>query len=126
MGRKWREVADVLGFEPLLPRSEELVPSLSMVTYNDVADTLYIHFFERGQPAVSVAINEFLYLRVDDVTHRVIGLQIEGYLTYVVRTYPEWLVLADLADIPPAAIDDGYRRRAAVLPILKNLDLLAS
>lgn len=126
-------ITELLGYTPILPTPSEIDPARLVLSYNDAADTLYIHFFERGQPAVSVDVNEFLYLRVDEITHRVVGLQIEGYLIYVVRKHPEWLSLADLAGIPQqlidearATIDAGQRRRAVVLPILKELNLLAS
>lgn len=126
-------ITELLGYTPILPTPGEIDPARLVLSYNDAADTLYVHFFERGQPAVSVDVNEFLYLRVDEITHRVVGLQIEGYLIYVVRKHPEWLSLADLAGIPQplidearATIDPGQRRRSAVLPILKELNLLAS
>ncbi len=126
-------IADILGFEPILPTSEEIDPSRLVITYNDAADTLYVHFFERGQPATSIDIDECLYLRVDRTHRRVVGLQIEGYLIRAVREHPEWLPLAELAGVPQAAINearaaigDGQRRRSAVLPILKDLNLLAS
>jgi hypothetical protein len=126
-------LADLLGFDPILPTVAEIDPSRLVLSYNDAADTLYVSFFQRGQPAVSLDVNEFLYLRVDEITHRVVGLQIEGYLTYVVRKHPEWLSLAELAGIPQAAIDEaratidaGHLRRSVVLTILKELNLLAS
>lgn len=126
-------ISDILGFTPILPRPDEIDPARLVITYNDAADTLYVHFFERGQPATSIDVDECLYLRVDRTTQRVVGLQIEGYLIRAVREHPEWLSLADLAGIPQAVIDDaraaigdGQRRRSAVLPILKELDLLAS
>ena len=127
------DITELLGFTPILPTLEELDPSRLVISYNDAADTLYVHFFTRGEPAVSVDVNEFLYLRVDEITHRVVGLQIEGFLGYVVRKHPDWLPLAELAGIPAETIEKARdaipveRRRAAVaLPILKDLNLLAS
>lgn len=125
-------ITELLGYIPILPTPGEIDPARLVLSYNDAADTLYVHFFERGQPAVSVDVNEFLYLRVDEITHRVVGLQIEGYLAYVVRKHPAWLSLADLAGIPADeiakarnAIDIERRCEAVVMPILKQLQLLA-
>jgi hypothetical protein len=125
-------IAESLGFDPILPGPAEIDPARLAFGYNDAADTLYVFFYERGQPAVSVDVDEFLYLLVDRRSQRVVGLQIEGYLAFAVREHPEWLPLAELAGIPQAeidkaraAIDEGQRRRAVVLPILKELDLLA-
>jgi len=126
-------VTDILGFTPILPTAEEIDPSRLVLSYNDAADTLYVHFYERGQPATSVDVDECLYLRVDRTTHRVVGLQIEGYLIRAVHEHPEWLPLAELAGIPAEmiekardAIDIERRRAAIVMPILKQLQLLAS
>ena len=126
-------LAERLGFDPIPPRPSEIDPARLAFGYNDVADTLYVFFNQLGQPSVSVDVDEYLYLLVDRISKRIIGLQIEGYLTFAVREHPDWLVLADLAGIPQdvietarVAIGDGQRRRSAVLPILKDLDLLAS
>ena len=126
-------IADILGFEPILPRLEEIDPARLVITYNDAADTLYVHFFKRGEPATSIDVDECLYLRVDRTNRRVVGLQIEGFLIRAVREHPEWLPLAELAGIPAEeiekardAIDIERRREAVVMPILKQLQLLAS
>ena len=126
-------IADILGFEPILPRPEEIDPARLVITYNDAADTLYVHFFERGEPATSIDVDECLYLRVDRTNRRVVGLQIEGFLIRAVREHPEWLPLAELAGIPTeeiekarSAIDIERRRAAVVMPILKQLQLLAT
>ena len=123
----------MLGFDPILPSAAEIDPSQLVLSYNDAADTLYVHFFERGQPATSVDVDECLYLRVDEISHRVVGLQIEGFLIRAVREHPDWLPLAELAGIPAeeiekarSAIDIERRREAVVIPILKQLQLLAS
>jgi hypothetical protein len=118
-------IADILGFAPILPTADEIDPSRLVLSYNDAADTLYIHFFQRGQPAVSVDVNEFLYLRVDEITHRVVGLQIEGYLIYVVHKHPEWLSLAELAGIPVEVIEKARDRYRAAAGSGRHADLEA-
>jgi len=124
-------IAERLGFTPVVP--DDIDGSRLLFGYNDDADTLYVHFYDRDRPTVSVDVNEYLYLLVDSRDQQVVGLQIEGYLFYVVRKHPEWLPLADLAGIPAddiakarEAIDINRRREAAVMPILKELNLLAS
>jgi hypothetical protein len=125
-------IADILGFEPVLPSREEIDPARLVITYNDAADTLYVHFFKRGEPATSIDLDEYLYLRVSRTNHRVVGLQIEGFLSYAVREHPDWLPIAELAGIPAEEIDKARgaiaierRREAAVMPILKQLQLFA-
>ena len=126
-------IAERLGFAPIWPSPGEIDGSRLLFGYNDAADTLYVHFFDRSRPAVSVDINEFVYLLVDAIEYRVVGLQIEGFLSYAVRKHPDWLPLAELAGIPSEeiekardAIDIERRREAVVMPILKQLQLLAS
>ena len=118
---------------PIPPTEEELDLNRFGFGYNDVADTLYIHFFGNPQPAVSVVVNEFLYLRVNRATQKIVGLQIEDFLSYVVHEHPEWLPLADLAGIPIDVIESARKaisperiRRAALLPILSELHFIAS
>lgn len=125
-------IAERLGFAPIWPSPGEIDGSRLLFGYNDVADTVYVHFFDRSRPAVSVDVDEFVYLLVDPIEHQVVGLQIEGFLAYAVREHPEWLSLAELAGIPAEeiekardAIDIERRREAVVMPILKQLQLLA-
>lgn len=99
------QVSTLLGFQPIVPRLGEIDPSDIVVRYHPDSDTLYVYFYGMGHPAVSVDLNEYLYLRVDRETQRVIGIQIEGYLQFAVRDDPRWLDWAELAGIDPAEIE---------------------
>ena len=123
-------VQDIV-FERL--RAEEMDASQFRFSYHDQADTVYVHFFGKPLPGVSEWIDEGLYLRVSLPDHRLVGLQIENFLCHVVQEHPEWLLLADLAGIPADEIEKARnaipierRREAAVMPILRQLQLLAS
>ncbi|HMM40679.1 MAG TPA: DUF2283 domain-containing protein [Thermomicrobiales bacterium] len=100
-----RQLKNLLGYTPVLPTEEDLDIEKVVVRYHPDADTLYVHFYGLGQPAVSVDLNEYLYVRVNDETRRVIGIQIEGYLEFAVRDDPRWLDWAELAGIDPAEIE---------------------
>ncbi len=111
---------------------DNLDPTQFRFSYNDLSDTVYVHFFGKPLAAVSVWIDEGLYLRVSLPDERLVGLQFEYFLSHVVQEHPEWLPLAELAGIPAEAIEkardaiDIERRRAAVvIPILEQLQLLA-
>jgi hypothetical protein len=126
-------IAERLGFAPIWPSPGDINGARLLFGYNDAADTLYVHFFNRSRPTVSMDVDEFVYLLVDVIDHRVVGLQIEGFLIRAVREHPEWLQLAELAGIPAdeiekarSAIDIERRREAVVMPILKQLQLLSS
>lgn len=112
--------------------SEELDAAQFCFNYNDLSDTVYVHFFGKPLPAVSIWIDAGLYLLVSLPDERLVGLQFEYFLSNVVQEHPEWLPLGELAGIPAEAIEqardaiDIERRRAAVvMPILKQLELLA-
>lgn len=126
-------IAERLGFVPVWPSAGDIDGSRLLFGYNDVADTLYVHFFDRQQPTVSVDVDDYLYLLVDRSGHRVVGLQIEGFLAHAIHEHPDWLPLAELAGIPAEEIEKARdaivierRREAVVMPILKQLQLLAS
>lgn len=99
------QINTVLGFQPIIPRLGEVKPADIVVRYNADADTLSVHFFGLGQAAVSVDVNEYLYLRVNRESRRIVGIQIEGYLEFAVRDDPRWLAWADLAGIDAQIIE---------------------
>jgi len=112
---------------------EELDPAQFRFGYNDLSDTVYVFFFGKPLPSVSVWIDEGLYLMIGMPEERLVGLQFEYFLSHVVQDHPEWLPLAELAGIPAEeiatardAIAIERRREAVVMPILKQLQLLAS
>jgi uncharacterized protein YuzE len=83
-------------FEPIFPDRMTTDASSFAFAYDAEADTLYIHFFGAPRPAVSVAMNEYFSWRISRETHEVVGVQVEGFLAYVVREHPEWLPLAEV------------------------------
>ncbi len=77
--------------------------------------------------------NEYLYLRVDDETRQVVGVQIEGYLTHAVRQDPRWLVWGELAGISTEVMNEAKerigmdrRRESALLTTFDDLVSLAT
>ena len=90
-----------------------------MVGYDRRSDTLSIHFFGRGIPAVSVPVGDgerdLFYLRVDPTTNRPVGLQIEGFLAGFAALHPELAALLDIADLRGISRDeiDAFQERLA-------------
>ena len=123
-----RALTDVLAYEPTMPQVHDLDAEQIVVRYNDERDSLYIFFSNPPAAAISVDLNEYRYLRVDDQTQRVVGVQIEGYLTSAVERDPRWLVWGELADIPYDKLDDAKqrigvnrRRESALLTTFEDL-----
>ncbi len=94
------QMTEILGFTPRMPEPKELDPSGVIARYHGDSDTLYVHFFGLRQPAVSIDLNPYLYVRVSRESHLIVGIQIEGYLTHAVRDEPRWLDWAEIAGIP--------------------------
>jgi hypothetical protein len=124
------EIKGTLDIVPRLPAFDGLDSKDLLVRYDAGADILHVHFFGRPLPAVNIDITEYLYLRVDIETHRVVGLQIDGYLHYAVHQNPALLILAELAGIDPAVIDEtrltiaiDRKRTAALRTVLSDLHL---
>ncbi|MBX6723470.1 MAG: hypothetical protein IRY92_09585 [Dactylosporangium sp.] len=93
-----------------MPRSEDLDPRLMVVSYDDVSDTLMLHFFGQGRPAVSMEVRNGFFLRVDPETHQVVGVQVEAFLSRAVIEDPELLEVAEAAGIPEQTIQRIRRR----------------
>lgn len=93
-----------------------------LITYDRLSDTLFVDFYGEGRPAISVPTpdgdRDFLYLRVDPETSEVVGLQIEAYLGYAVRTDPSFwhgILLAELEGLSEIeAIELRQRARASL------------
>lgn len=74
-----------------------------VIGYDRRSDTLSVHFFGRGIPAVSVPVGDderdLFYVRVEPETNRPVGIQIEGFLASFATEHPELAVLLDVAEL---------------------------
>jgi hypothetical protein len=89
--------------ELLRDRTHELNPALFVVSYNDEADSLMVHLYGRGIPAVSVLVTDDVMVRYDRVAERVIGFQLDHFRSILAKNMPELLNLLDLVDLQSAA-----------------------
>lgn len=105
------------------PTIEIAIPGLSVddldlrrvvVTYDRESDTLMLHFSGRGHPGVSVVIDDDLYVRLDRDRTRVLGLQIEGFLSRVAHERPELLDLLDVAELRGITLEQIARLRREI------------
>lgn len=90
---------------------DRLDPARLVASYDRASDTLMIHFFGRGRPAVSVPspkplARDFVFLRFDPVTGELVGIQIEDFLRLYLRDHPEAAVLLDGADLAGISQDE--------------------
>lgn len=127
------DVVETRRFNPRWPEPDSLVFEDVVVLYDRLSDTLIVHFFGYGRPAVSVPMEnqpeDYAFLLVDARTDEVVGIQIEEFLSEVVLQEPRFLQLAELAGIGHAELDAIRRdirpadqKRAAVAPVF---DILA-
>lgn len=102
-----------------LPEMADLPREGPRFVYDRRSDTTFADFYGQSLPAISVAIDDgdrdYLYLRVEPETHRVVGTQIEAFLAYAIQQRPDFLELLLVADL--RGYDDltaeHLRRRAA-------------
>jgi len=132
-------VEHVQALRPHFEALRRLDPDLIVVSYDRASDTLMIHPFGRGRPAVSVPAptdgeRDMVFWRVDPETEAVIGFQIEDFLRFYVPTVPralDWLhprhgaELRGLSTAEAARLREGYGRRdqapAPVEALLRDL-----
>lgn len=88
--------------KPIRPDPTTLDSGQIVIDYDAIADTLYIHLFGEGRRAKVLHIGGDIDLRLDPATHLIVGYQIPGLLTAVVRRHPELLDLAGFAEVAPA------------------------
>ncbi len=88
---------------PRLPDIATLPQGGLRFIYDEPTDTLSVDFFGRALPAVSVAVDrgdrDSLYLRVDPETGRVVGLQIEAFLSYAAVQDPPLMAALTVAEL---------------------------
>ena len=86
-------------FDPRWP-TRGIDPGRAWVDYSPLADEVMV-YFDRPVPAVSVPIDtperDYVYLRVDEETEAVVGIQVETFLAWVAEFHPRWAPLADPA-----------------------------
>ena len=89
-------VTDGYSPRPDFDRLREVDPDRVVVSYDRASDTLMVHFYGRGRPAVSVpspqpVARDFVFLRFDPETDELVGVQIEDFLDLYVPQHPESL-----------------------------------
>jgi hypothetical protein len=80
-----------------------LPPGGLRVAYVRPTDTLFVDFYGRALPAAAVPLDgggrDYLSLRVEPKTRRVVGLQIEAFLAHAVHQHPGLLGLLAVAEL---------------------------
>lgn len=108
-----------------------------VISYDRESDTLMLFLDGRGEPGVTVPVDDHLLLRMDRDRMRVIAVQLEGFLASVVRDRPTLLDALDLAElrgITPAEVvrlhrelaADRTRRASVVSDVIGQLSALGS
>lgn len=97
------------------------------VWYDDVSDTLFVRL-DPDRVTTSLPVGDYDYLLVDPMDEQVVGLQIEYYLEAAIQAHPEWLGLAQLAEIPSKRlaaardrIDAARLRQTAFADIVREI-----
>ena len=92
----------------LKPLATESIKRENVVTrYNELTDTLIIHFFGPGRRATLLESESDVSLRIDMQTHEIVGLQLERFMGVLVPKTPQWLAVAELLGIDDAKINEA-------------------
>ncbi|MGI8475128.1 MAG: hypothetical protein ACR2OO_01955 [Thermomicrobiales bacterium] len=95
-------------------RHADQVIDAESVTVGYDSDALMIHLFGRGVPAVSLLITDELMVRWDRANERVVGFQLDHFLSRVAPEHPELLDLLDIADLDGIGVEDVGRIRREI------------
>ncbi|MGH2562783.1 MAG: DUF2283 domain-containing protein [Thermomicrobiales bacterium] len=79
-------------------------PALMEHRYDRDSDTLFIHFYGEPRPAVSIEMDDGLYLRWDREGGQLVGMQLEDFLSVLVPRHAVLLEVADMLEIDPKRI----------------------
>lgn len=106
-GRDWegRAIPETLG---------EIDPAKVVISYDRDSDTLMVHLYGRGLPAVSIYRGDGWYMRWNREQERVVGLQLEGFLARAVLDHPDLLDALDVADLRGITLEEVARVRRDV------------
>lgn len=91
-------------FTPKMPRFETLSANTVLYRYDRASNIFSAHLRGLRQPAVSIALTDFAYLRLDPVTEEVIGQEVEDFLGYAVFATPAYLDVAAIGGVTPEEI----------------------
>ncbi len=86
-----------------------------VLSYDRHSDTLFVHLFGRGRPAVSDLVGDSWYLLVDPQTLEVVGLQIEDFLARAVAEAPPLVDLLDLSELRGITPAEVRRERHRIM-----------
>jgi hypothetical protein len=83
--------------------------------YDRESDTLMVHFYGLGVPAVSVLVTDDFMLRINRVDDRIVGFQIDHFLSTVVYEIPDLIDVLDIAETHDLTADEivAIRRKIA-------------
>lgn len=78
---------------------EAVDPCSIVISYDGPSDTLLIHLFGRGRPAVSAPVARYLYALVDPESEQIVGIHIEGFLAQAVKEHPNEIAILGYAEL---------------------------
>lgn len=73
--------------------------SNAFLSYDRESDTLMVHLVPRGEPGITVFVDDHYAVRLDRTRKRLLGFQVEGFLIAVVRQQPALLDALDVAEL---------------------------
>lgn len=85
---------------------KEVDLSKAFLSFDRESDTLMIHLLPRGEPGITVFLDDHYAVRLDRSQKRLLGFQIEGFLIAVVREQPALLDALDVAELRGITLEE--------------------
>jgi hypothetical protein len=102
-------VIEYLGHRLIKPDPSNIDSNAVRFHYDEPSDTLVVHFFDEARPAFTLDASDVENPRVELDTNRIVGLQIDAFLSHAIRVDPRYVVWAIRAGIPIDAIVTSLR-----------------
>ena len=93
-------VIEYSGYRLIKPDAAEIDSRSVAFRYDALSDRLTVHFFGEARPAFSLDVSDVENLRVELDTNRIVGLEVEAFLSHAIRAEPRYVVWAIQAGIP--------------------------
>ncbi|MGH2557712.1 MAG: hypothetical protein ACRDJH_01500 [Thermomicrobiales bacterium] len=95
-----------------------------VLSFDRESDALMVHLYGRGQPGISHLVTDEFMIRFDPNHEKVIGIQIEHFLSLVVPEHPRLLDALDIAELRGISLEEvaQIRREVATNQKRETLD----
>jgi hypothetical protein len=123
-----RPGADVRPWRLIPPSQDELSQASAEIAYSPTLDSVFVYFYGRDRPAVSLVLENHLTALLDPETDQMIGLEIDHFLSEAVLANPVLEPLLELPGMPARRVreirrqlDPASRSKATIGSLVESI-----